>query len=400
MLKKFASFFLYNNLVPIIFGVLFLGAGATFAASPEARDVVFSAQAVVASVDNAYIISADIDAYPFDIQITDIAESDTHYFITYTLATIDLAEGVWRDVVKARTLEVEKAVLAGRDLGVYAARQLSETRDAEHARLVETQKIEKDLGKQQKIVATVYGGLVGRMLEPSEEVFTGYTPVVSEPIPTGVVAGDGGGSTGAGTAVPAPDPRAAEAARLAALEARISSLESALASGSTSATPTDGRRTSISGGGDTEAPVITVNGNNPATINVGDTYADLGASVTDNIDQNIGIHTFVDGNEVTTVALDTSTSTTYTIVYKATDTSGNVGEATRTVVVGGAQPGAEPPTVVPETPPASPTATSTPATPPPEPAATSTPPTSPLPAVETTPPPPATITGTTTPESI
>ncbi len=87
------------------------------------------------------------------------------------------------------------------------------------------------------------------------------------------------------------------------------------------------------GGADTEAPVVTVNGNNPAEITVGDTYADFGATVTDNVSQNLGYSTFVNGEEVTTVSIDTSVPGTHTILYRAVDQAGNIGEATRTVVV-------------------------------------------------------------------
>jgi hypothetical protein len=82
-----------------------------------------------------------------------------------------------------------------------------------------------------------------------------------------------------------------------------------------------------------EAPVITINGNNPATVQVGDAYADLGASVTDDKDQNLGIHIFVGDTEVPTVSLDTSTTTMYSIIYRATDSDDNTGEAIRTVNV-------------------------------------------------------------------
>src|SRR3989344_4107278 len=82
------------------------------------------------------------------------------------------------------------------------------------------------------------------------------------------------------------------------------------------------------------SPVITVNGDNPANINIGDTYSDLCATVSDDQDNNLGIHTFLNGEEVQNITLDTGTSTTYNIVYKVTDSDGNTGEATRTVVVG------------------------------------------------------------------
>ncbi|MBI2030939.1 DUF5011 domain-containing protein, partial [Candidatus Kaiserbacteria bacterium] len=87
---------------------------------------------------------------------------------------------------------------------------------------------------------------------------------------------------------------------------------------------------------DTEAPTITINGNNPATIEVGSTYADLGASVTDNVDNNLGIKASVDGGaeiELGTITIDTSAAGTHTIEYRATDQAGNTGTATRTVTV-------------------------------------------------------------------
>jgi Domain of unknown function (DUF5011) len=84
---------------------------------------------------------------------------------------------------------------------------------------------------------------------------------------------------------------------------------------------------------DTEPPVITINGENPAHIHVGDTYADHGATVTDNVDQNLGIKTYLNGALVSNIVLDTSTSTTDTIDYVATDAAGNTATSTRTVLV-------------------------------------------------------------------
>lgn len=87
---------------------------------------------------------------------------------------------------------------------------------------------------------------------------------------------------------------------------------------------------------DTEAPVITLNGNNPATVSVGSVYTDLGAIITDNVDRNLGFTVSLNGGPSITLdqlSVDTSTSTTQTIVFSATDQAGNVGTATRTVVV-------------------------------------------------------------------
>jgi hypothetical protein len=50
------------------------------------------------------------------------------------------------------------------------------------------------------------------------------------------------------------------------------------------------------GAASTTAPTITINGDNPAIIHVGDTYGDLGATITGpQADLNLGIKTFLNG---------------------------------------------------------------------------------------------------------
>ena len=72
---------------------------------------------------------------------------------------------------------------------------------------------------------------------------------------------------------------------------------------------------------DTVSPVVTVTGDNPATVELGATYSDAGATS--------------DGGEtvVSSGTVDTSTVGSYTITYTASDAAGNVGTATRTVNV-------------------------------------------------------------------
>ena len=77
----------------------------------------------------------------------------------------------------------------------------------------------------------------------------------------------------------------------------------------------------------------TINGDNPASIHVGDSYADLGASVTDNVDQNLGLKYFLNGALVSNIVIDTSQIATDTIDYMAADPYGNTATSTRTVIV-------------------------------------------------------------------
>jgi hypothetical protein len=76
---------------------------------------------------------------------------------------------------------------------------------------------------------------------------------------------------------------------------------------------------------DTTAPVVTVTGDNPATVELGGTYTDAGATATD---ASGTVTVVVSGDTV-----DPDTLGTYTITYTSTDASGNAGTASRTVNV-------------------------------------------------------------------
>ena len=80
---------------------------------------------------------------------------------------------------------------------------------------------------------------------------------------------------------------------------------------------------------DTTAPVITLVGANPLTINLQSTYVDPGATATDNEDGTISSgQIIVDASDV-----NEDKEGTYTVSYSVTDAAGNSGTATRTVIV-------------------------------------------------------------------
>jgi len=66
---------------------------------------------------------------------------------------------------------------------------------------------------------------------------------------------------------------------------------------------------------DTTPPVITLNGDANVTLHQGDTYVELGATATDNVDTNVTVD--INGT------VDTSTLGKYILTYTATDSSGN-----------------------------------------------------------------------------
>ncbi|MBI2176006.1 DUF5011 domain-containing protein [Candidatus Woesearchaeota archaeon] len=77
---------------------------------------------------------------------------------------------------------------------------------------------------------------------------------------------------------------------------------------------------------DTTRPVLTVLGVNPVSVNVGEAYADAGATASDNVDGTIAV--VADGLPISTEAAGT-----FTVMYTATDSSGNTATASRTVNV-------------------------------------------------------------------
>ena len=78
---------------------------------------------------------------------------------------------------------------------------------------------------------------------------------------------------------------------------------------------------------DNEKPVITLNGDNPMTVEMGSTFEDPGATATDNVDGDLTSQIQVTGS------VDTSQFGTYTLTYSVTDSAGNTATATRTVNV-------------------------------------------------------------------
>jgi hypothetical protein len=78
---------------------------------------------------------------------------------------------------------------------------------------------------------------------------------------------------------------------------------------------------------DTEAPVITILGDNPVLVEQGTVYTDDGATAEDNIDGDIT------GDIVTDNQVDTTYAGTYGVYYTVKDSAGNSADAKRTVRV-------------------------------------------------------------------
>lgn len=305
-----SKFLAYNNAVPVAISVMLLGAGSIFAATnPEA---IYSSQQQVLSVDNSYIADKDLSSYTPKVEITGVTEDSDTYYVAYKFFTIDLKDYVWQEVAKTEEMKVSKADLGPyRDLGVYVTGQLKQIVDREGMRLKETQEIERK-NVTHKVVATAYGGLVGKFLDSTTEELPGYTPVVTPPAPP-----------------PAPIAEAQPAQPASNTDSSSQSQTAAVAVPNNTQAQTQPAAQS----GDTTPPVIQILGNNPSRIAIGSTYGDLGAVVTDNVNTNLGIRVFLNGVARDSVIIDTSKAGEWTVRYESSDRAGNLGTAERKVIV-------------------------------------------------------------------
>ena len=156
------TFIKYNNAVPIALALILLGGGGAFAATnPEIQQSVYASNTKVQSIDNTFITSVNLKAFPFKIRITSVAEDTDYYYLAYTLDTIDVSDYVWRAFTKQNVLRISKAQLRDGDLQAYAESELAQVRDAEIARLTKTQELERKLGVSKKTVAVEYSGHIG-----------------------------------------------------------------------------------------------------------------------------------------------------------------------------------------------------------------------------------------------
>ena len=335
-MNKLFHFLQYHNAVPIALGVVFLGAGATYAAAnPE---TIYSATQQVISIDNTYLVGKDLATYTPSIKITGVTEDADNYYVAYEFNTIDIKDALWQDVTKNEIMTVSKPDLGPyRDLGVYVTRQLREKAERELARLEETQTIEEK-NVSQKTVATIYGGLVGQILTDTTEVLPGYMPVVVAPsAPTQVAA------------AAAPDLTSSADSTSSSQAGDVSAPQSggALAVGSVlSGDPSD-----------TDPPYLQILGSASILLQAGDYYLDLGAVAADNGRADlVDVSLYLNGAKVERVYMPSAKAGEWTITYEARDKAGNITRVERHITVSDATPA---PTPIP-TPTPTPTAEPTP----------------------------------------
>ncbi|MCK5022246.1 MAG: DUF5011 domain-containing protein [Candidatus Pacebacteria bacterium] len=247
-------------------------------------------------LDVSLILNTNFDTFDANLQIKEVTEDDYSFYVLYTFRSLEIKDRVWIVVLKENTLVVTKDVLGDGDLGNYLSDELSEVVDNEMIFLKEVQEIQRNKlladvveGAKKKATASVYDSLIGKILDTSLNDFSGYIPVIVEE-------------------------------ELAVLtKEKIEEVEE----------PTDTESSDVTkeiDGVDNEAPVITIIGNNPALIQLGSSYLDLGANAIDNISGTLGVKT---GGDV----VDTTKADSYFVTYTAIDEANNTAQVTREVII-------------------------------------------------------------------
>ncbi len=253
-------------------------------------------------VDVTNILNIDFDKFDTKLQISEITEDTKNFYVAYQYITFAVKNRVWGEILKEKNLSITKKTLKGKDLGDYLSEELSEVIDTEIVYLKEVQKIqllkntEENAGalaivteEKTRTEASDYVSLIGKVLDTDLNEFGNYQPIAKKE-------------------------------------------EVKIVKATTPTTPTIPTvpvaevKTTSTGVVDNEAPLVVIQGNNPALIQLGSTYSDLGAKVTDNISEGLGVK--VGGD-----AVDTSIKGSYFVTYTATDEAGNVATATREVIV-------------------------------------------------------------------
>ncbi|MDP2652209.1 MAG: hypothetical protein Q8O94_03665 [bacterium] len=178
MIKNIIHFIKYHNATTIALAFLLLATGGAFA-SEDTRKAVIGEQIVERQgIDNSFLLASSIDAFDFAMQITNVEKDASSYYVEYIYNTLAIQDNAWQEVAKQNTLKVSKQSLAGKDLGLYAQKQLSEVTDSQLAFLKEAKKQELAKGKTVARETIKYTGLVGLILDPKTKELPGYEPVV------------------------------------------------------------------------------------------------------------------------------------------------------------------------------------------------------------------------------
>lgn len=172
MLNNFFHFIKYNNATIIILAIVLILGGGALAAGPEN---IGQKQTSIEGVDNAVLLAVDLDNYNMDFQITNIAQDEKYYYVSYSYLDIAPVDNIWQYQLTETTRKISKKIKE--DIGVYMAKYLAKHYEARLRQLKNEKKQAQSTGEQKRVEVTEYSGLIGRTLDLAGKIFPGYEPV-------------------------------------------------------------------------------------------------------------------------------------------------------------------------------------------------------------------------------
>ncbi|MFH1401969.1 MAG: MopE-related protein [Parcubacteria group bacterium] len=185
-MNKIIYFLKYHNAIPIILGVVLLGTAGAFANEDVRSAVIGQKVENIIGIDNAQLLSADLDNFDQALRIEDVTQDNENYYINYIYRTLAIRDNVWQEVLKENTLTVGIKSMEGKDLGLYVQEELSEVADWELNHLKRVQSEEKEIGITILTASVDYTGLIGLVLDARDKILPGYKPVVTQEICDGI----------------------------------------------------------------------------------------------------------------------------------------------------------------------------------------------------------------------
>jgi hypothetical protein len=193
--NSWLDFIQYNNAFLVVLVVCVLAFGSLTFASEEVRDATIGGKTVYAEgTDNTLLLAQDFDKFNMGFKITGILEDDEQYIVSYSYIDFDLISSAstdnnaitsgaaWQFAERQGARTISKPFR--QDLGLYLAEQLRQEANARIKELKNLQKEEREKGETKIVQITEYSGLIGKVLDLSSAVFSGYEPVKKVELPT------------------------------------------------------------------------------------------------------------------------------------------------------------------------------------------------------------------------
>jgi hypothetical protein len=174
MFRQFLSFIKYNNATILILLVIFIFGGSVFA-TETGQDILGEKQTRIEGVDNTLLLEADLDNMDMDFRIEKLEESSKFYYAIYTFIDLTPINNSWQYLLREKERKISK--IAKVDLGKFLAQELSEEYNQRISELKKEQIKAFNDGKITRIEVVEYTGLIGKTLNVTSKVFSGYEAV-------------------------------------------------------------------------------------------------------------------------------------------------------------------------------------------------------------------------------